>query len=121
MSEFEPQIVAFFCNWCTFTAADLAAYLRHCRDHHAAMITQHMRFTAGAVLPVGDFLAQVGDWTGLPPSELLGLMRGTAEVSAGGSDEMTRLNRGRAYYAQADKLGEFLFADYIRNKRRMLH
>ena len=24
MSEFEPQIVAFFCNWCTFTAADLA-------------------------------------------------------------------------------------------------
>ncbi|MGA2380184.1 MAG: VWA domain-containing protein [Spirochaetia bacterium] len=36
-------------------------------------------------------------------------------------DEMTRLNRGRAYYAQADKLGEFLFADYIRNKRRMLH
>jgi uncharacterized protein with von Willebrand factor type A (vWA) domain len=36
-------------------------------------------------------------------------------------DELTRLNRGRAYYAQADKLGEFLFADYIRNKRRMLH
>ena len=36
-------------------------------------------------------------------------------------DEMTRLNKGRAYYAQADKLGEFLFADYIRNKRRMLH
>ena len=36
-------------------------------------------------------------------------------------DEMTRLNRGRAYYAQADKLGEFLFADYIRNKRRIVH
>ena len=25
---------------------DLAAYLRRCRDHHAAMISQHMRFTA---------------------------------------------------------------------------
>ena len=36
-------------------------------------------------------------------------------------DEMTRLNKGRAYYAQADKLGEFLFADYIRNKRRIVH
>jgi F420-non-reducing hydrogenase iron-sulfur subunit len=21
MSEFEPQIVAFFCNWCTFTGS----------------------------------------------------------------------------------------------------
>ena len=36
-------------------------------------------------------------------------------------DEMTKLNKGRAYFASADKLGEFLFADYIRNKRRMLH
>ena len=24
MSEFEPKIVAFFCNWCTYLAADLA-------------------------------------------------------------------------------------------------
>jgi len=47
--------------------AELVAYLTRCRDHHSAMIAQHMRFTAGAVLPTGDFLAQVGDWTGLPP------------------------------------------------------
>ncbi|MGH7787376.1 MAG: PEP-utilizing enzyme [Candidatus Binatia bacterium] len=70
---------------------ELVAYLTRCRDHHAAMIAQHMCFTAGAVLPSGDFLAHVGDWTGLPPSELLGLMRGSAVVSAGGSDEMGRL------------------------------
>ena len=50
-----------------------------------AMITQHMRFTASAVVPTGDFLAHVGDWTGLPPSELLGLMRGASPVSAGAS------------------------------------
>ena len=31
------------------------------------MITQHMRYTAGAMVPTGDFLAHVGDWTGLPP------------------------------------------------------
>ena len=71
--------------------AELVAYLRRCRDHHSAMIAQHMRFTAGALLPTGDFLAHVGDWTGLPPSDLLGLMRGSAEVSSGGSDEMGRL------------------------------
>jgi len=31
---------------------------------------------------------------------------------------MTRIASGRAYFASADRLGEFLFADYIRNKRR---
>jgi pyruvate,water dikinase len=73
--------------------ADLASYLTRCRDHHSAMVAQHMRFTAGAVLPTGDFLAHVGEWTGLPASELLSLLRGSAEVSAGGSDEMARLKR----------------------------
>ena len=75
---------------------ELVAYLTRCRDHHSDMLAQHMRFTAGAVLPTGDFLAHVGDWTGLPPSELLGLMRGSAAVSAGGSDEMQRLKRAFA-------------------------
>jgi F420-non-reducing hydrogenase iron-sulfur subunit len=28
ISEFEPKIVAFFCNWCTYTAADLAGISR---------------------------------------------------------------------------------------------
>lgn len=81
--------------------AELVAYLTRCRDHHAAMIAQHMRFTGGAVLPIGDFLAHVGDWTGLPPSELLDLMRGSAVVSAGGSDEMERLKAAFAHDAAA--------------------
>jgi len=76
--------------------AELVAYLRRCRDHHAAMITQHMSFTGGAMVPVGDFLAHAGDWTGLPPSELLDLLRGSAAVSSGGSDEMARLKRSFA-------------------------
>jgi pyruvate,water dikinase len=84
--------------------SDLAAYLTRCRDHHSAMITQHMRFTAGALLPTGDFLAHVGEWTGLPHSELLGLMRGSAEVSSGGSDEMQRLRRAFAQDSTAQKL-----------------
>ncbi len=70
---------------------ELVAYLTRCRDHHAAMMAQHMRFTGGAMLPTGDFLVHAGDWTGLPTSELLGLLRGSAQVSSGGSAELERL------------------------------
>ncbi len=38
---------------------ELAAYLTRCREHHRAMIAQHMRFTAAAMIPTGDFLAHV--------------------------------------------------------------
>ena len=86
--------------------AELVAYLTRCRDHHSAMIAQHMRFTAGAVLPTSDFLAHVGDWTGLPPSELLGLMRGSAAVSSGGSDEMERMKKSFAEDASARRILE---------------
>ena len=88
--------------------AELATYLKRCRDHHSDMIAQHMRFTAGAIVPTGDFLAHVADWTGLPPSELLGLMRGTSVVSSGGSDEMERLKTG---FAQDPGARELLLSD----------
>jgi pyruvate,water dikinase len=84
--------------------ADMVTYLKRCRDHHSAMIAQHMRFTAGALLPTGDFLAHVVEWTGLQPAELLGLMRGSAEVSSGGSDEMARLKKALAKDAAAQKV-----------------
>ncbi|MCJ7436894.1 MAG: PEP-utilizing enzyme [Acidimicrobiia bacterium] len=83
---------------------DLVAYLARCRDHHQAMIAQHMRYTAGAVVPTGDFLAHVGDWTGIAPAELLGLMRGAAPVSAGGSDELVRLTTTVGQDAKAMEL-----------------
>jgi F420-non-reducing hydrogenase iron-sulfur subunit len=28
MSDWEPKIIAFFCNWCTYGAADLAGVSR---------------------------------------------------------------------------------------------
>jgi len=97
----KPSSIATHCelqavNPDALSDTELVAYLKRCRDHHSAMLAQHMRFTAGALLPVGDFLAHVGDWTGLPPSELLGLMRGSAAVSAGGSDQMEQLKRAFA-------------------------
>lgn len=70
---------------------ELPAYLRRCRDHHAAMIAQHMRYTASAVVPTGDFLAHVSEWTDVPHAELLGLLRGASPVSAGASAELERL------------------------------
>jgi pyruvate,water dikinase len=50
-----------------------------------------MRFTGAAMLPVGDLLANVGDWTDVPPAELLSMMRGSAPVSAGASGELEQL------------------------------
>lgn len=92
----------------TLSDADLQAYLTRCRDHHAAMIEQHMRFTAGALLPTGDFLAQAGEWTGLPHAELLGLLRGSADVSAGGSDELDVLKKA---FAEGSPAREVLASD----------
>jgi rifampicin phosphotransferase len=83
---------------------ELGAYLKRCRDHHAAMISQHMRYTAAAMVPTGDFLAHVGDWTGLPASELLGLMRGASPVSAGASAELDQLVSALAQDAKAKEL-----------------
>jgi len=33
-------------------------------------------------------------------------------------EELSRINKGRACFASAERLGERLFADYIRNKQR---
>jgi hypothetical protein len=83
---------------------NLITHLTRCRNHHAAMISQHMRFTAAALVPTGDFLAHVGDWTGLAPADLLGLLRGVAPVSAGASAELERLIAAMTQDPQARKL-----------------
>jgi phosphohistidine swiveling domain-containing protein len=75
---------------------ELAAYLQRCHDHHAEMIYQHMRHTGAAMVTIGDFLANAGDWTSLPPAELLETMQGAAPVSAGVSTELQRLQHAIA-------------------------
>jgi phosphohistidine swiveling domain-containing protein len=82
----------------------LGAHLSRCRDHHAEMLYQHMRFTAAAIVPVGDFLAHVGEWTGASPAELLGLMRGTSPTSAGASAELGQLIAAIRQDPRAQKL-----------------
>jgi rifampicin phosphotransferase len=70
---------------------DLIAHLGRCRAHHVAMIYQHMRHTGAAILPVGDLMVHVAQWSDVPGGELLGMLRGTAPVSAGASDELEQL------------------------------
>ena len=85
---------------------ELVGHLRRCRDNHVAMIRQHMAFTGTAVIPPGDFLAQVRQWTGLPTVKLLGLMRGASTVSGGGSPQHAALVAAyRADAAARDALG----------------
>ena len=33
-------------------------------------------------------------------------------------EKLSQINRGRAYYASPGELGEYIFADYVRNRRR---
>jgi uncharacterized protein with von Willebrand factor type A (vWA) domain len=35
-------------------------------------------------------------------------------------DQLTRINKGRAFYASPDRLGEYILVDYVRNKRRAI-
>ena len=73
------------------TDDELIHYLHRCRDHHAAMITQHMKYTGTAVIPPSDLLVHAMEWTGLPTSQLLGLMRGASQISGGASEESRQL------------------------------
>ena len=38
MTDFEPTIIAFVCNWCTYTAADLAGTSRLSYPHNVRLI-----------------------------------------------------------------------------------
>ena len=71
--------------------AELSDYLQRCYDHHREMVYQHMRYSGAAMVAIGDLLAHAGDWTGLPHAELLGMMRGSAPVSAGASGELATM------------------------------
>ncbi len=36
-------------------------------------------------------------------------------------DQMTTINRGRAFYASPDQLGEYILVDYVRNKKKIIN
>ncbi len=70
---------------------ELLEHLDQCREQQKRMIRQHHWFNGGALLPVGDFIAHVAEWTGRPLGEFLALTRGSAPESAGSFPELDRL------------------------------
>jgi len=88
----------------TLSDDELVAYLARCREHHANMAYQHMRFTGSAMVPVGDLLAHVSMWTDAPPADALAMMQGAAPVSAGASAELDRLIDAFTHDASARSL-----------------
>ncbi|HEX6178560.1 MAG TPA: VWA domain-containing protein, partial [Thermoanaerobaculia bacterium] len=36
-------------------------------------------------------------------------------------EQLSQINRGRAFYSSPDRLGEYILADYIRNRRKFVH
>jgi phosphohistidine swiveling domain-containing protein len=69
----------------------LLEHLAACYAHLGRMFEQHYRLVAPALLPTGDFIAQISELSGTSPAELLVLTRGSAPVSAGAEDGLQRL------------------------------
>jgi pyruvate,water dikinase len=69
----------------------LLEHLGACYAHLRRMFEQQYRFVAPALLPTGDFVAQISDLSGTSPAELLVLTRGSAPVSAGAEDGLEQL------------------------------
>ena len=71
----------------------LIAHLRAAFDAARRAIQRHHSMNATAMLPLGDFLAHVREWTGLAPADLLPLFQGSSRVSRGAADEIETLGR----------------------------
>lgn len=70
---------------------ELIAHLDRCFGAVRRAVTLHHTLNPTAMLPLGDFLVHVRDWTGLAPAEVLPLFRGSSRVSQGATDELEAL------------------------------
>ncbi len=78
----------------------LIAHLQRCFDAATRGVYRHHSLNATALLPVGDFLVHMREWTGLGPAEVLPLFRGASRVSQGATAELDALSE--AIRANAD-------------------
>jgi rifampicin phosphotransferase len=71
---------------------ELATHLIRCQDHVESMYYLHHKYTATAMIAVGDFLAAAQESSGAPVGELMAALRGTSPVSTGFAEaELNRL------------------------------
>lgn len=71
----------------------LRGHLARCFDALRRAVSRHHSLNATTMLPLGDFLTHVRDWTGAAPAEVLPLFRGASRVSQGAGDELDALAR----------------------------
>ncbi|HVE69776.1 MAG TPA: PEP-utilizing enzyme [Thermoanaerobaculia bacterium] len=69
----------------------LAEHLKSCVEAARRATIIHHTFNATAMLPLGDFLVHVRQWTGLAPAAVLPLFRGVSRVSQGATEELDAL------------------------------
>ena len=68
--------------------AQLADHVRRATAFLDSAMFWHHRLNCCVMVPLGDYLVQSMDWTGLSASELLAPMRGLSPASAGAQDEL---------------------------------
>ena len=77
----------------TLSISALVDHIHRATAFMAETTYWHHRFDICAMLPVGDFVSHVMDWTGLPVGEILHVVRRLSPVSAGAVDELAALRR----------------------------
>jgi len=95
-------------------AEDLVAMTVEALAGHAARaaaflgktIYWHHRFNLCNMVPLGDLLAHVQEWGGVPPHEVLQALRGASPASAGALEEMVALREALAGDAEATAILE---------------
>lgn len=66
----------------------LIEHVTLCFDAVGRAWFQHHSFNATAMLPLGDFLVHIQQWTGLEPGAVMPLFRGASPVSQGAAAEL---------------------------------
>lgn len=104
-AEWKPAIVSEnttlqSVDLAALTSAQLITHLASCFDAFARAVTRHHSLNATTMLPLGDFLVHLKEWTGAEASESLPLFRGSSPVSQGAAEELQAL--ARAIHAHAD-------------------
>jgi len=108
-SEWKPEIARENTQLQAVDASSLSndalrMHLNRCFEVVRAAVTRHHTLNATTMLPLGDFLVHVGDWTGLTPAEVLPLFRGSSRVSRGAADELDAVRRALSEHPDAAML-----------------
>ena len=70
---------------------DLLAHLTAVRDNAAEMVYRHHQFSITALIPMGLYLAQALEWTGMDAGHVLAPLKGASPVSIGAMEELDNL------------------------------